>query len=204
VAKVTAYTVATEPLDGTEVFYAVQGSNSRQTNVAAVWGGVPLAPVSMIRLQTAIAAASQASIDFTGIPAWANRISVMFEGLGTNGTNPVVIRPGTSGGPEVTGFLGSTSSMTAAAVVTQQSTVGFRTETTTVAAAGRIRVGTFSIVRAFGNGWVASGVMGFSDTTGTNILGYFKSMPGALDRIRVTTEGGGDLFNAGNVSISWE
>ena len=39
-------------------------------------------------LATAQASTSGTSIDFTGLPSWAKRITVIFSGLSTNGTSP--------------------------------------------------------------------------------------------------------------------
>jgi hypothetical protein len=50
--------------------------------------------------------ATGTAIDFTGIPSWAKRITVMFSGVSTNGSSILQIQLGDSGGVETTGYVG--------------------------------------------------------------------------------------------------
>ena len=47
---------------------------------------------SAITAGTAVASTSGTSIDFTGIPSWVKRITVMFNGVSTNGTSNIQIQ----------------------------------------------------------------------------------------------------------------
>jgi hypothetical protein len=47
---------------------------------------------------------SGAAIDFTGIPSWVRRVTLMMDGVSTNGTSPLLVQIGTSGGIENTGY----------------------------------------------------------------------------------------------------
>ena len=53
--------------------------------------------------------ASGTSVDFTGIPSTAKRVTVLFTGLSLNtgGVNPITLRLGTSGGIQASGYTGS-------------------------------------------------------------------------------------------------
>src|SRR6187551_2623413 len=62
----------------------------------------------LIVLGTPVPATSGTSIDFTGIPSWAKKIIVFFASVSTNGTSPLYIQIGDSGGIEVAGYLGTT------------------------------------------------------------------------------------------------
>ena len=67
---------------------------------------------------TAVASTSGTSIDFTGLPDWVKRITVMFSGVSTNGTSNYIIQIG-AGSITSTGYVsvanngagGSTTSM---------------------------------------------------------------------------------------------
>ena len=50
---------------------------------------------STITSGTAVASTSGTSIDFTSIPSWVKRITVMFNGVSTNGTSIVQVQLGT-------------------------------------------------------------------------------------------------------------
>ena len=78
---------------------AIAGSNTQ--TLVAVTG--TLAPIVS---GTAVASTSGTSIDFTSIPSWVKRITVMFSGVSVSGTSNMQIQLGDSGGVENTGYLG--------------------------------------------------------------------------------------------------
>ena len=67
-------------------------------------GGVQQGPLTAM---TAQASTSGTAIDFTGIPSWVKRITVMLDGVSTNGTSIPLIQLGDSGGIETTGYVGT-------------------------------------------------------------------------------------------------
>jgi hypothetical protein len=69
----------------------IDGSASVTINNGAVLG---------ITSGTAVASTSGTSIDFTSIPLWVKRITVMFAGVSTNGTSPFLVQLGDAGGIE--------------------------------------------------------------------------------------------------------
>jgi len=62
---------------------------------------------SAITSGTAVASTSGTSIDFTSIPSWVKSITVMFSAVSTSGTSDVIVRLGTGGSPETSGYVGS-------------------------------------------------------------------------------------------------
>lgn len=141
------------------------------------------------------------SVDFTGIPSWANIVTVSFNGLSTNGTSLPQIQLGTSSGIENSGYLGSTDALTstgnAAALFTTGVSIG-RAGTSTVAA---MRRGMAKFVRLTGDTWVASVMFGQSDAAIIGLAGGSKALVGVLDRVRITTVNGTDTFDSGVASI---
>ena len=57
-------------------------------------------------LMTAQSSTSGTSIDFTGIPSWVKRVTVMFNGVSTNGASIVLLQLG-AGAVETSGYLGT-------------------------------------------------------------------------------------------------
>lgn len=160
---------------------------------APAWG-------SAINRATAVASTSGATIDFTAIPAWVRRVTVMFQGVSTNGTSAPLIQLGTSGGPVTTGYLGTTGDVVGAAVA--NFTTGFQISTAVNAAS--VLHGTMVIENITGNAWVASGNFGRSDTAQLFLTAGSVSLAAALDRVRITTVGGVNTFDAGTVNVSWQ
>ena len=152
-------------------------------------------------LATAVTASGTA-IDFTGIPNWVNKITVMFNGVSTNGSSPVQIQLGDSGGVETSGYLGSGSSI-AGTVATSNYTSGIVQGQSTQSSAF-IRQGLIQVVKVTGNTWIGSGVLGQSDSAQTLIGAGSKTLSTTLDRIRITTVNGTDSFDAGQINIMYE
>jgi hypothetical protein len=157
----------------------------------------------VIKSGTTVASTSGTSINFTGIPSTAKRITVMFQGVSTSGTSIPTVQLGTSGGVVTTGYIG-TSSQTTDAVVGNAGTlsVGFDIRS---ASAASIRSGVLTISLISGNTWVASGVVGQTGVTAaTTQTGGYIALAGTLDRVRITTVGGTDTFDAGSINILYE
>lgn len=156
---------------------------------------------SVITSGTAVASTSGTSIDFTGIPSWAKRVTVIFAGVSTNGSSNVQVQIG-SGSVTTTGY----SSTSALIFGTNQtlvltSTSGF---TTYQNAAGDVRSGTIVLTNITGNTWVACGLL--NSTVGdysANVAGYI-ALSGTLDRVRITSVNGTDTFDAGTANILYE
>lgn len=149
--------------------------------------------------------ASGTSIDFTGIPSWAKRVTVQFTGLSTNGTSAPIVRIGDSGGVEATGYEGSASEMGNAVspVVADYSTYnGFPIGLTTAAATVHYGTVVLSRIDAAAFLWSAA----ISSSTGSLVVSGAgaKALTATLDRIRVTTIGGTASFDAGTVNILYE
>ena len=152
---------------------------------------------------TAVASTSGTSIDFTGIPSWVKRITVMFNGVSTNGTSPVQIQIGDSGGIETTNYLGTGVYQITGTNATSMSS-GFLIESSTNTSAAAVRNGFATIVLLSNNIWSFVGNFGRSDN-GSVISGYGgKTLSDILDRVRITTVNGTDTFDAGTINILYE
>jgi hypothetical protein len=153
---------------------------------------------------TAVASTSGTSIDFTGIPAGIRRITVMINGVSTNGTSNILLQLGDSGGVENTGYATSVSSISTTANTTNGSnsiTAGFPFYNTSIGASDTLTA-TIVLLNLTGNTWLGngSGIQG----TRTIINAGSKDLSATLDRVRLTTTNGTDTFDAGTINILYE
>jgi hypothetical protein len=150
---------------------------------------------------TAVASTSGTSIDFTGIPSWVKRITVLFDDVSTSGTSNMLVQLGDSGGIETTGYL-STGALYQGGVTVTSSTAGFLINNNIAAntLAGAMQIFTLDS----GTSWVASGVFSSSGTAQTQLTGGSKATSATLDRVRITTVNGTDTFDAGSINILYE
>ena len=173
----------------------------RQVAASAAAAAAAIAP---IQLQTAVATTSGTSIDFTSIPAGVKRISVHFVGVSTNGGSDYLIQIGDTGGIETSGYLGSSGRLVTGTNGLAY-TAGFAINNGTQAAS-YVTHGSMvlSLVKSSTFTWAANGVFGGSDSYTNTVSGGSKSTSAELDRVRLTTVNGSDVFDAGLVNISWE
>ena len=174
--------------------------NTATTFAGSVYIAGAAAAVYPLTAGTANTSVSGTAIAHTGIPAWARRVTILYSGLSTNGTNPVVIQAG-SGTFKTTGYLGAASITEGATGYT----VGFGIGNSNVAGTD-VQHGTLvlNLLDSSTNTWVAGGTAARSDGVEVGFTGGAVSLAGALDRIRFTTVGGTDLFDAGMTNIMWE
>lgn len=153
-----------------------------------------------LTLATAQNSTSGTAIDFTGIPSWVKRISVILYRVSTNGASVPLVRIGTSGGIVSSGYE-SWAGYGASAGQNTSDTTGFILASTGAYGSSVSYSGIMTILNISGNNWVSS----FSATSGIQVCGG-GSVPlsATLDRIRITTVGGTDTFDAGSINIMYE
>jgi len=142
----------------------INGSAGVTTNSGAVYDGIQSA--------TAQASTSGTSIDFTGIPSWVKRITVMFSGVSTNGSSNLLVQIGTSGGVDNTGYLGSCTAATTG-VSTVSFTTGFGISVATTAAALLNGTIFLNLMDVSTNKWASSNATGLSSSAQTHYGGGF-------------------------------
>jgi len=155
---------------------------------------------AVITRGTAVATTSGTSVDFTSIPSTVKRITVMLNEVSTNGTSSVIVQLGDSGGVETSGYSGcfveikaTPSRLAASSGIILNSP-----------AASSTCDGILTLVNITGNTWVATFVGGDRVALVCNVAGISKTLSGTLDRIRLTTDGGVNTFDAGSVNIMYE
>ena len=150
---------------------------------------------------TAVATTSGTSVDFTSIPSTVKRITVILSGVSTNGTSPIIFQIGDSGGVEITDYLGSSVEIKSTPDTVNSSTGILISPSPT---ASDIFHGTVTLLNLSGNVWVATVIGGNEGTNNVYAAGISKTLSATLDRIRLTTAGGVNTFDAGSVNIMYE
>jgi hypothetical protein len=149
---------------------------------------------------TAVASTSGTSIDFTSIPSWVKRITVVFNGVSVSGASNPLVQLGTSSGVTTTGYSagGIESGSTRAAYTT-----GFGINS---GSTSNFLYGSCVINLISGNSWVAShNMVLLQSTTYFQITGAGSvALAATLDRVRITTVNGTDTFDAGTINILYE
>lgn len=179
--------VSTADTSGT---LALQSNGTTQFTVASTGA------YGTLKSGTAVSA-SGTSVDFTSIPSWVKRVTVMLSGISTNGTSLFLVQLGDSGGVETTGYASGAGSRSGET----SSTAGFVLNAAGVAAmtfSGSVQISTLG-----SNLWVTSGVLSRSDGF-ANGFGGNKTLSDTLDRVRITTVNGTDTFDAGTINIIYE
>jgi hypothetical protein len=155
--------------------------------------------IDTITLGTQQAATSGTSIDFTSIPSGTKRITIMFNGVSTNGTSNILVQLGDAGGVEATGYVSSVSYST----TDTNGTAGF----IVIGGVGAANVWngavTLHLMNAATFTWASNSVIAGAGAA-TRIQGGAKSLSAELDRVRITMANGTDTFDAGAINISYE
>ena len=152
-------------------------------------------------LATSQASTSGTSIEFTGIPSWAKRITVMLNGVSTNGTTFPLIRVG-SGSIASSGYVSQASLIygtNLTAVATFTTGIGIYSNQ-----ASDTMYGHLFLTLVTGTTWLASGVVNIAGRTSSACTSGSVTLSGALDRVSITTTNGTDTFDAGTINIAYE
>lgn len=159
---------------------------------------------------TEVASTSGTAIDFTGIPSWVKRITVLFNGVSTSGSSSVIIQVGTTSGfvtsttyTSYSGYAGGANGAGGDAITNAN---GIRVDSNTSSVV--VRTGHAILTNISGNNWVASHSIGARTSLGSSFYmfvgGGSQSLSGVLDRIRITTVNGTDTFDLGSINIFYE
>jgi hypothetical protein len=158
---------------------------------------------SVLTPGTAQASTSGTSIDFTGIPSWARRVTVLFNGVSTNGGSPFLVQLG-AGSIATSGYQSNGLTLQAGSAVNGTSTTAGFISSQAIAA-GEFFSGSYVYNLLGSNFWTGGGsLVRFSGTYQTHVSVGGVALGGALDRLRITTSGGTDAFDAGSINIVWE
>jgi hypothetical protein len=155
-----------------------------------------------LTLATAVASTSGTSIDFTGIPSWVKRITVMMIDNSTNGTSNYLLRIGDASGFSSSGYSGFTKRVAGTTLTTSTITTNGYLATTLTAAAQTVN-GSITITNVTGNLWLIQGsIMASNDDLFLSVSR--NTLSDTLTQVRITTVNGTDVFDAGTINIMYE
>jgi hypothetical protein len=169
----------------------INGSAGVTTNSGAVYNSIQ---------SDTVKTATGTSVDFTGIPSWVKRITVMFNGVSTSGASNLLIQLG-NGSFTTSGYTSTACSTFGSGSAIVTSTAGL-ISTSEIVAAGLLFGNTIICLQNSSNGFTSSSVL-----SGNSRMQYASggiALGGTLDRIRITTVNGTDTFDAGSINILFE
>jgi len=139
-------------------------------------------------------------IEFTGIPVWAKRITVMFSGVSTNLTSNMLLQLG-AGAVASSGY---TSQAVQTVGTANNATSASGLILTGALSASALYSGCIQVVTLGSSVWASSGALGSGAAGNINYSCGTVTLSGTLDRIRITTVNGTDTFDAGSINILYE
>ena len=156
----------------------------------------------LMTLSTAVATTSGTAIDYTGIPSWVKKITVIFNNTSTAATASSMLIQIGSGSIENTGYLGGGGYSAGSGTNTVTSTAGFIINNNN---ASSTFTANMLINLISGSTYICS-YSGFDNGTGNNMMvgGGSKTTTAIIDRLRITTVSGTATFDAGSVNILME
>lgn len=160
---------------------------------------------ALIAIGTPVASTSGTSIDFTSIPSGTKKITISFDGVSTSGTSPLALQIGDSGGVEATGYVGGgVNLLTGNGNSISLATTHYMLVRAVVATGLHGGHVTLVLSNASTNKWAMIGTLLDSVNTVQFSNAGVKSLSAELDRVRITTAGGSDTFDAGEINIQYE
>lgn len=188
-------------------FVAPSTNGNVLTSNGTTWTSAAPAIINGNTIQrgTAQASTSGTSIDFTSIPSWAKKITIVFYNVSTNGASSKLVRVGVTGaaaGTFVTSGYVSTSHTAAGGNTgtSNNNTTGF---VITSGAATDTLSGSMTLYNITSNTWISNSILK-ATTTFVNHGAGDVVLGAVLDRVRITTVNGTDAFDLGTINVMYE
>jgi hypothetical protein len=172
-------------------FLKTQGTGANPAWGAALTSGT----------QKTLSTGSPTYVDFTSIPPNVKMIVIMINGLSGSGTSNFIIQIGDSGGIETSGYAGSTGNINTGTSVSMSS--GFTFAIAATATHTYNVMATLTLMDSSTNTWMYQSNTGFTSGAAAAVSCGSKALSATLDRVRLTTAGGTDTFDAGTMNISY-
>lgn len=155
-----------------------------------------------IAAKTVQATTTGTSITFNSIPNWVRRVTVMFNGVSTDNTSPLLVKLGTGGGIASTGYASTGARLAAAGTTVDSSTAGFLINSTSAADAVS---GTLVISAVDPTNYIYAADHTVKDGTTAVMTGAGNVTLGNLmTQLSITTVTGTSNFDAGSINVLYE
>jgi hypothetical protein len=173
----------------------------KTSDSSAYWEVIKRPSVLTSGTQKTLSTGSPTYVDFTSIPPNVKMIVIMINGLSGRGTSNFIIQIGDSGGIETSGYAGSTGNINTGTSVSMSS--GFTFAIAATATHTYNVMATLTLMDSSTNTWMYQANTGFTSVAAASVSCGSKSLSATLDRVRLTTVGGTDTFDAGTMNISY-
>lgn len=155
-----------------------------------------------IAAKTVQATTTGTSVTFNSIPNWVRRVTVMFNGVSTDNTSPLLVKLGTGGGIASTGYASTGARLAAAGTTVDSSTAGFLINSTSAADAVS---GTLVISAVDPANYIYAADHTVKDGTTAVMTGAGNVTLGNLmTQLLITTVTGTSNFDAGSINVLYE
>jgi len=169
----------------------ISGTSGMTAPSGAVYNG--------LQMLTAQSSGSGTTVDFTGIPLWAERVTVVFNNVSLSGGDDMLVQLG-SGSVTTSGYTSISMQLSNGGTGgSSSSTSGFAVA---FGNSGYTSIGSMVITQMSSNLWVASHTV-FNTTTRAAYGAGSITLSGSLDRVRVTPTGA-STFDAGTINVMYE
>lgn len=161
------------------------------------------APIQRMLQGSVVLSTSGPAIDFTNIPSWVKRITIMYSGVSTSSTANWQVQLGTGVTPTyaTSGYASTMIVAQVGAATVSNASTGF--VNTAPAAASQVSSGQLTLFNLSGNLWVSQGAIGASVATRSYVNSGSILLGAVLTAVRITTNST-DTFNAGSINILYE
>ena len=159
---------------------------------------------SVITSGTSQNSTSGTNIDFSSIPSWVKRITVMFNGVSISAAGIPALRLGTASGVETTGYFSIAEGINTAGTTSAVASSTTFLNIINLAAGTDLFYGSVILTTMGSNIWTMMGSLGRSGSTDAmySCTGA-KTLADILTTVRITTVGG-QSFDAGSINILYE
>lgn len=158
-----------------------------------------------LTLDTLKTTTSGTAIDFTGIPSWVKRVTVLFNGVSTTAAADLLVQLGVGSTPTTSGYLNGQSIFSGnSGILSSTSAAGIPIYNN---AAAYVWTGRAVIERlsTASNNWVVTITLNNTVTSPAAVVSSGVAvLAGALGMVRVTTTTGTPTFDAGSMNILYE
>ncbi len=163
------------------------------------------AQLQRLVLSTAVASTSGTSIDFTGLPAWVKKITVMFNGVSLSATANILFQLGVGSTPTTTGYQSGQVYVLIGGGGTNgsSSTSGFIVQS---GAAAYTLNGSMVFTQLNSSSYIWTGAGVFYNQTSVPLITSASgvvTLSGSVGMVRVTSTST-DTFDAGSINILYE